>query len=120
MNEALNQLGQKPDYSRVKRVPVTMDLLLEVFTTGQVLHAEVVQGIPPGSIIVRHSYDFATGFYWLMIQNNAFEPVERGHEIPILPIVCRRIEQAPVLPSAADLDADAEEKAISEATKKAA
>jgi hypothetical protein len=117
VNEALNQLAQKPDYSRVKKVPVTMDMLLEVFQTGQVLRAEIVQGIPPGSQITRHQYDFATGFYWLTIQNDAFEPVERGKAIPVLPIVCRQIPEGYDLIAHADRHREWSEKTFGPADR---
>jgi hypothetical protein len=98
------------DHSRVKRIPVTMDLLLNVFTTGQKIRAEIVQGIPLDSVIVRHAYDHATGFYWITIQNESFEPVKMGDEIPVLPIVCKTLppDQPNVQPEAEPAPAESE------------
>lgn len=105
------------DCSRVRRFPITMELLMDIFTTGQTVHAEIVEGIPKDSMIVRHHYDNATGFYWITVQNDSFEPVKQGDVIPVLQITVKNIEpERAGLPSAEDLDAVAAEQAAANAT----
>jgi len=125
----------------VRRFPITLALLLDIFTTGQTVRAEIVSGIPRDAMIVRHHYDNETGLYFLTLQHDSFEPVKTGAVIPIHQITCKQIEpnaddyrrgydagyQAAIdfvatgdkpaaLPSAADLDAVAAEESAKAAT----
>ena len=108
----------KRDLTKVMRVPLTAEILLNVFQQGMKLRAEVVSGLPADAVIVRHFFDQGTGFYWLTVQSETFKSIKTGGVIPVLPIVVRDLE--PALPSAADLDAVAEEAAIREATEEKA
>jgi len=65
--------------------------MLDIFTTGQKVRAEIVNGFPQDSIIVRHYYDLLTHTYFLTVQNESFEPVKDGEEIPIENIVVKHL-----------------------------
>lgn len=71
------------DNTRLKLYPITLPLLMDIFTTGQKVRAEIVEGIPKDSVIVRHSYNRDLGMYFLTIQNDSFEPVKQLSMIPI-------------------------------------
>jgi hypothetical protein len=86
------------DNTRVKRFPITLSVLMDIFTTGQTLRAQITEGIPRDSVIMRHSYDRETGIYFLMIQNDTFESVKEGDVIPIHVITVK------ALPPEVDVD----------------
>jgi hypothetical protein len=86
----------KRDLTKIMRVPLTMEILRNVFLQGMKLRAEVVSGLPADGVILRHYFDQATGFYWLTVQSETFEQIKTGGGIPALPIVCKSL--APELP----------------------
>lgn len=83
--------GRKmPDYSRIKLFAMPKEILLDLFTTGQTLRGEVINGFPRGSQIIRQSFQHATGIYYLTVQHDSFEPVKDGDAIPVSMIQVRQ------------------------------
>lgn len=130
------------DNSKVRKIPLSAEILLNVFATGQKVRGEIVSGLPLDAVIMRHWFDRGTGFYWLLVQSESFDPVQQGTEIPILPIQVKTLppdeeeykrgydagyqaainfvatgEAEPALPSAADLDAVAAEESAKAETE---
>jgi len=60
---------------------MTFQLLLDLFSTGQKIRAEIVKGFPHDAVIVRHHYE--NGLYFITVQHESFEPVKQGDPIPI-------------------------------------
>ena len=82
----------RPDYRRVKRFPISGKMLLDLFSTGQRVRADVQEGFPPNSQIVRHYYDRDLGVYFLVVYNAQFEPVKLGDTVPLMNITFKTPE----------------------------
>lgn len=65
---------------RLKQLVLHREGITQLFREGQL----VTKGLPKGSQVINFTYDEATATYRLTIQNDAFEPVEKGDQIPEL------------------------------------
>jgi len=68
------------DQHRLKQLVLHKEAIPQMFREGQL----VTKGLPEGSQVVNFAYDEATATYRITIQNDAFEKVEKGDEIPEL------------------------------------
>lgn len=66
------------DQRRIKQLIISQEKILNLFRDGQL----IVDSLPPNSKVVNLSHRPNYGDYAFTIQNEAFEPVPEGDEIP--------------------------------------
>lgn len=65
---------------RLKQLILHKQAIPQLFRSGQL----VTKGLPKNSRIVDFTYDSERALYKFTVANEAFEPVEKGDEIPEL------------------------------------
>lgn len=73
---------------RLRRVPINMDMLFDIFTEGWEVgtnaYIRCYQGLPKGSKFISAGYDPLSGSEQLIFEHESFEPVKPGEIIPVL------------------------------------
>jgi len=67
---------------RFKNLELADEAMIHLFRDGQL----ITNGLPEGSRIVNFTHDQTRNTYIFTVQNDAFEPVETGDEIPTIQI----------------------------------
>jgi hypothetical protein len=77
---------------RRKLVPVSAPMLYALFTQGNTIHAECIQGLPRDARYIMSAYDAMRDTYYLCFESEQWAPVPDGTDLPIFNVIYRSIE----------------------------
>ncbi len=85
---------------RRKIVPISPELLYDLFTVGAPIYYQCIEGLPTGARFIAHDYDPLRDVHYLVFEADEWEPVPFNQMLPELTCRLCAFHVAPLLEQA--------------------